>query len=572
TGRPVRRLKTLGSSRVYRLGGETVICLSLFFMLREFYLAYDMSFLIERFKSELRYIHRHWKSLGRPTVTVLVTRGLLEYDQDKFYTFMQTLRMDKVEGVPVKLAPLHDLLPMASIERIDHLHDFVVDQTPLVQQLALSSYLKTGKDHQPLSNTEELEIEVETDEAKLTTMLTESANLYKQIEILANLHGSKGPDHFIELGQEEVPIHSLLQEVYDRAGSLRLWAVVRHAAALLNKIDIELQNAVSTLLVRQKTIQVGKAYSDDSHIIRPIPFDDLIEKINKFCRDDIRDRMMTQEILVYLALIIKRDPDLLKDLQTIRVSYIILILTGALARENRLLQEDAFEQLMHLAPSDIQSRVRQALQLYGQQGGLVERLESIQAQGDQHQLIWELKIPYQLDKDPEEGWLLWRQSAGTLSRLPDDFYAMIWRLFEHTKGLIIGDKLERRNRLESNLILADMTEGEKAFANRINHLLNKIESPEYRQLTIEAMAAISQISEQNPDLKIEDYVVFDVLIGHAVRLGYLDQHPELETTYHDRKADAWNYFYDLSPVKTTGYLVRAFEHLLSFDKQLESAL
>jgi phosphorylase kinase alpha/beta subunit len=38
---------------------------------------------------------------------------------------------------------------------------------------------------------------------------------------------------------------------------------------------------------------------------------------------------------------------------------------------------------------------------------------------------------------------------------------------KHCKGLIIGDKLERRNRLDSQLILSEMTPGEKNFALRV---------------------------------------------------------------------------------------------------------
>jgi phosphorylase kinase alpha/beta subunit len=102
--------------------------------------------------------------------------------------------------------------------------------------------------------------------------------------------------------------------------------------------------------------------------------------------------------------------------------------------------------------------------------------------------------------------------------VPKNFYPDIWQLLQHCKGLVIGDKLERRNRLESELILSEMTPGEKNFAMRIDHLLNKIQAPQYRQLTIEALMAMVALVKRNPDLKIEDYIVLDVVTGHAVRL------------------------------------------------------
>ena len=88
------------------------------------------------------------------------------------------------------------------------------------------------------------------------------------------------------------------------------------------------------------------------------------------------------------------------------------------------------------------------------------------------------------------------------------------------KGLIIGDKLERRNRLDS-ILVSEMTAIEKNFALRVEHLLNKIEAPEYRQANVEALMELAAIAKNNPDLQIREYIVLDVLIGHAVRLNWL---------------------------------------------------
>ena len=46
---------------------------------------------------------------------------------------------------------------------------------------------------------------------------------------------------------------------------------------------------------------------------------------------------------------------------------------------------------------------------------------------------------------------------------------------------MIGDKLERRNRMESAPLLAEMTPGETNFARNVEHLLAKIDAPEYRR-------------------------------------------------------------------------------------------
>ena len=118
-----------------------------------------------------------------------------------------------------------------------------------------------------------------------------------------------------------------------------------------------------------------------------------------------------------------------------------------------------------------------------------------------------------------------------------------------------------------------MTAGEKNFALRIEHLLNKIVAPEYRQLNIEALMALAALSEHNPDLNIEEYIVLDVLIGHAVRLAWLDLNLQNTSTsdldasafdpanYDRYKSSAWSAFYQSSPYTCATYLVRSLQFL-----------
>jgi phosphorylase kinase alpha/beta subunit len=144
-------------------------------------------------------------------------------------------------------------------------------------------------------------------------------------------------------------------------------------------------------------------------------------------------------------------------------------------------------------------------------------------------------------------------------------------LLEHCKGLTVGDKLEKRNRLDSIILLSEMTPGEKNFALRIEHLLNKIPAPEYRQLNREALIALAALSELNPSLNIEEYIVLDVLIGHAVRLAWLDgESPKatqldftaFEPANYDRyKSHAWDSFYESSPHICANYIAKSLQFL-----------
>ena len=564
TGRPLRRIKSLTTSRLYQLAGRRVACLSALFLQREFYLAYDMHFLANRFRSELAYIHRQWTQVGRPTVTVLLTHSLLEEGEADFFELMQQVRSGIVDGVPVKLGRLVQLMPTASFERIDSLHDFVLTSPLLERVQARTALLAQTGPHVPLHHEAELALEVIGDWEQLRWRLVQATNLYEQVELLSTIARRWGLEQSVELAGHVATTRVLLEEVYAEAGRRRLWAVVRRASALVGKVDADLSDAVNAILVCQKNILVGRAYSADSLITQPLPTAELLNKINTFCRDDIRDSVLTQELLIYLGLLIKAQPALFADLLMVRVSYLIVLLTSALAYEQQLTQDEAYDRLMHLAPSEIQHRLVQVLAQYQDMQAILAQLETLHAGTSGAPLTWSPDQNLEAQPTPPQGWHAWRQYHGILSRTTSDFYSHIWQLFQYSRGLVIGDKFERRNRLESRTILSDMTPGETAFALRIEHLLNKIPAPEYRQLNLEALRVLASIAEQNRSLYIDDYVVLDVLIGHAVRLAYLHRYPERATTYSEYKAAAWNAFYALPPISTANYLANAFLYLLNF--------
>lgn len=77
TGRPMRRLRSLTTSRVFRICGETVVFLPSFLDQQQFYLTLDPYFLVSQIRSELAHIQRHWHQLGRPTLTFLLTHTML---------------------------------------------------------------------------------------------------------------------------------------------------------------------------------------------------------------------------------------------------------------------------------------------------------------------------------------------------------------------------------------------------------------------------------------------------------------------------------------------------------------
>jgi phosphorylase kinase alpha/beta subunit len=567
TGRPVRRLRSLTTSRIFKIRGETIVFLPSFLDQQQFYLTLDYHFLVAQIKGELAYIQRHWYQLGRPTLTLMLTHAMFE-DRIPLLELIQELRDGICGGVTVKVGRLQEFMLTAGSERIDFIHDFHFTHSSVQDMPSVKHYLALYSDRNlPLSNTQEWMLASETSLSMLLSSLRQSENLYEQIDLLETLTSLQGLEFDTGMGGPSYPvtIADLLDEVYNKAAQLRLWAIIRRAAGLLNKVDVGLSDAVTDILVRQKQIAVGKAYSEASLIVSPMSHIEIMEKIREFVSQDIRDRPLTQEILIYLSVLIKTDPHLFKGFLTLRVGYLILLITSQLAEELQVTQGEAYEQLMHLSPFELKTRLHQALMGYDMLNQSLFQQESLHVK-QQQDIQWVVSSDAQANETTDEesttvSWRHKRQMDGSLNRVPPNFYPSVWTVLQHCKGLVIGDKLDRRNRLDSEPLISEMTPGEKNFALRVEHLLNKIQAPEYRQVNIEALIELATIVEQNPALQFEEYIVLDVLIGHAVRLHWLNQYPEDASRYNEQKATAWRSFYATSPYTCATYVAKAMQFL-----------
>ncbi|MEM7739081.1 MAG: glycoside hydrolase family 15 protein, partial [Deinococcota bacterium] len=236
SGRPKRMLRSLASTRLYRIYGEVVVCLPSFYDQQQYYLNLDPDVFVDSLKSELAYIQRHWSSVGRPTLTLLLTNSMMATGGGELLTFIQELRSGICNGVLVKLDSLHLLRQTATFERIDDLHEFTFAGQSLQNRRAPQYVLQVDSlACQPLTAEHELALEVESDVSVLLERLTTSQNLYEHAEVLTNLSQGEDLNTEIRVGNQSVSLARLLEEVHERAGHLRLWAVLRRTAGLLNK-------------------------------------------------------------------------------------------------------------------------------------------------------------------------------------------------------------------------------------------------------------------------------------------------------------------------------------------------
>lgn len=94
---------------------------------------------------------------------------------------------------------------------------------------------------------------------------------------------------------------------------------------MLGKRVEDLAKAVTDLLVRQKQVTVGLPPHHEVTITAPLPSSELRMLINRAYGSDESTAMLTQELLVYLAMFIRTEPQLFCEMLRLRVGLIIQV-------------------------------------------------------------------------------------------------------------------------------------------------------------------------------------------------------------------------------------------------------
>lgn len=134
-----------------------------------------------------------------------------------------------------------------------------------------------------------------------------------------------------------------------------MWGIVRHSAGMLGKRVEDLAKAVTDLLVRQKQVTVGMPPSNEHTIVAPLPENELRALIHQAYGDDESTAMLTEELLVYLAMFIRTEPQLFHEMLRLRVGLIIQVMATELSRTLICTGEEASEHLLNLSPFEMKN-------------------------------------------------------------------------------------------------------------------------------------------------------------------------------------------------------------------------
>ncbi|KAM7405909.1 hypothetical protein PAMP_000322 [Pampus punctatissimus] len=385
-----------------------------------------------------------------------------------------------------------------------------------------------------------------TDFAVLVRQLKECPTLQDQADILHILYVMKGADWPVELsgpGQGGVSVRSLLEELYVQAGACKEWGLIRYISGILHKRVEVLAEACTDLISHHKQLTVGLPPEPRERVITvPLPPEELNTLIYEASGQDISIAVLTQEIMVYLAMYMRSQPALFGDMLRLRIGLIMQVMATELARSLHCSGEEASESLMSLSPFGMKNLLHHILS--GKEFG-VERSRHITSICQMHERCSSPSTPSgilspvgpgpgdgQLHWEERQGqWLRRRRLDGAINRVPMGFYQK-------------------------------MTAGEIKFAVQVESVLNHVPQPEYRQLLVETVMVLGLVADVDVD-SIGGIIIVDRILHLANDLFLSDQKSHNASDYFLEKDPATgicNFFYDSAPSGSYGtmtYLSKA---------------
>ncbi|XP_067294132.1 phosphorylase b kinase regulatory subunit beta isoform X1 [Pseudorasbora parva] len=522
SGRPERPVGCIGTCKIYRILGKTVVCYPIVFDLSDFYLSQDVMLLIDDIKNALQFIKQYWKMQGRPLFLVLIREDNIKGSRfNPILDMLASFKKGNIGGVKVHVDRLQTLISGAVVEQLDFLrvNEAEIPEFKSFEELELPKHSKV-KRQTSTPNASDLEqqpeINVEEWFHKSTFEIVQKFNdcdcLASQAQLASILLKKEGPDFF----DKNENLRDDLERIYRRAGSRKLWSVVRLAASLLTKLVDSLAPSITSVLVHGKQVTLGLFGHEEIVISNPLSPGVIKDIIYSKCSPHgEREAVLQQELVIHIGWIISNTPELFSGMLKIRVGWIVQAMKHELKiRAGDMPPQDIYQ----MSPSDVK------------------------------QLLLDVLQPQQTDRS----WLNRRQINGSLNRTPLGFYDRIWQILERTSnGIMVGGK-----HLPQQPTLSDMTMYEMNFSLLVEDTLKNIVLAEYRQIIVELLMVVSILLERNPELEFQERVDLDQLVKDAFAEFQKDR-SRLEGS---EKQDNMEAFYNtpaLGKRGTSSYLTKA---------------
>ncbi|XP_022127288.2 probable phosphorylase b kinase regulatory subunit beta isoform X3 [Pieris rapae] len=484
TGRPIRPVGSLGTSKIYRVCGMTVLCYPLIFEVSEFYLYRDMALLIDDIKTELQFVGKYWRLSGRPTVCLLVRE---EHMRDPHFKQMldlfAMLKKGHCDGVKVRLGRLQNLISSSCIEHLDFMSqgEFPSEMFTQFKQLqhdyigyqSLTDVPRTLTYREQILNYESFKHRSTSD---VVEALRSTENIFAQSQLWGILMDREGPMYEVN-GMSAL---ESLKSLYHSAGVLRQWRAVRYCSSLLNHTVDSISPFITTVLVNGKQLTVGVIGQKETVFDKPMTPGEIQSVMYSTIQPyDVIGAVLQQEVVLYCGRLIATNPDMFRGILKIRVGWVLEAIRIYLELFPNEKKADAT--LESLSPFKLRT--------------LLQRVLTVSDWADEKGLT-------QLQR---------RQLEGCLCRVPKHFYVQVWDILLSTpQGIIV-----QGHAIPAQPTLVNMSRSELSFALLVEEALVRIPSAARRQLCVELLCVLATILRRNPELYLQQPLDLDKLLDDA---------------------------------------------------------
>ncbi|XP_065647603.1 phosphorylase b kinase regulatory subunit beta isoform X3 [Hydra vulgaris] len=492
SGRPVRPLGALGTSKIYRICGKTVVTYPIILDQEGFYMSLDKSLLVDDLKTCLAFIRKCWNLGGRPTVCLyLQDHNFRGHFSSEMVDFMAELKTGNIDGVNIKLGRLQMLVSTGCVEHLDYLTTKhcskmyfinIITNQDVLNFSGFESECHPALEYNENETDEELKSAKELSTPQLVDLYHSATNMHKRMSLLDIILHREGST--FSLG--EFNVQESIEICYIKASKVYNWDVLRHGAALLGKSVASLSPSITSMLVCGKQVCLGAFGCKEHVIMEPLTPSDIKKIFEDECMGlDSREVSLHQEIILHLGAVISTNLELFKGMLKIRVGWIIQAMKICL--QSAILRGMQPIEIFSLYPHEI----KQLLIAVLSGKGTIRKV----------------------DITPRNA-LERRRLEGALNRLPQGFYSKFWRLLEQCpQGIQLG-----LCHLQQQPILSVMTKNEIDYKIQVEELLSNSTTPVERQMSVELIMIISTILDRNPELQIQSTIQLMKLMEDAIQL------------------------------------------------------
>ncbi|KAK2559790.1 Phosphorylase b kinase regulatory subunit beta [Acropora cervicornis] len=538
SGRPPRPIGTLGTSKIYRILGRTVVTYPKMLDEADFYMALDMSLNIDEIKREtippgpgaVRFVQTRSLRRGQGQAWEITDFNIDSfYRSPRFYSrrsqrpppsyFCFAIRKRyHLELEPENLDDIEEGLDQGRVREQEG-----VDSTPLTPgsseghtisrsvRLTRSLTISEQDYKQPLDEEDANARELVTRARE--TLLAElqcKPSVGRQMLLLEELLKREGE----YLQTHEGTVGDMIRALYQQASYDKKWSAVRRGAGLLKKLVDSLAPGITTILVNGKAVTIGVFGHEEKVIYEPLTPAAIQKILYSFCSPhDTREAVLQQEMVLYLASFIVIMPKVFEGMLKIRIGWIIESMKQRLA-------SSGLGSLYAQSPSDVKALLKIILSSKGKFHGcdIAPRtpLQKRQLDGAMH------RVPPRFYDQVAIRHVSDVAAAVTVFNTTPTDVDNVWIILRRAPE---GIKVSKHNILLQYPTISEMTHRERNFQLKVEELLSDISNPEYRQTVVELLVVLATILDRNPEVELSQCIDLDEFVDEAIELFACDLEP-----------------------------------------------